>query len=120
MTSKRKRIFSGIIATVMAISILTTGIFAWKSISKKALNEVKGSSNAGGRLHDDFNGSNKDVYVENFTDPKNGQPIYDRIRLREYMEYGKGAELKPENPTPDKTGVEIVKPGDMFDILTMK
>jgi len=31
----------------------------------------------GGRLHDDFNGANKNIYVENFAD----EPILARIRL---------------------------------------
>ena len=47
--------------------------------------------NPGGRLHDDFSYTdeikNKDVYVENFTDPENGgEDIYARVRLEEYFE----------------------------------
>ncbi len=88
-SSKRKK---AVAATIAAAAILLAGTFAWTSISQQALNESAGIVNVGGRLHDDFDGKNKDVYVENFTDPLNGgQPIYARIRLDEYMEVGQDA-----------------------------
>ncbi len=88
-SNKRKK---AVAATVAAAAILLAGTFAWTSISQQALNESAGIVNVGGRLHDDFDGENKDVYVENFTDPLNGgQPIYARIRLDEYMEVGQDA-----------------------------
>ncbi len=89
-TSKRKK---AVAATVAATAILLAGTFAWTSISQQALNESAGVVNVGGRLHDDFNGDNKDVYVENFTNPleEGSQPVYARIRLDEYMEVGQEA-----------------------------
>lgn len=91
----RKRAAS-VIAVLLALAVIFAGTFAYRSVRQKALNEDDGYSNPGARLHDDFNGRNKDVYVENFTDPDNGgTPIYARIRLDEYMEIGKGAG-KPE------------------------
>ncbi len=95
-SNKRKKAVAAVIA---AAAILLAGTFAWTSISQIALNESAGIVNVGGRLHDDFNGENKDVYVENFTDPLNGgQPIYARIRLDEYMEVG------PEAGDADNAG----------------
>lgn len=41
----------------------------------------------GGRLHDDFNGTDKDVYMENYGE----EAIYVRVHLSEYMEVGPGA-----------------------------
>ena len=87
MKARNKR--QAIIAVALAAVIGLSGTFAWQSISQQALNEAKGISNPGGRLHDDYSGpdGNKDVYVENFGD----QDIFARVRLDEYMEIGKGA-----------------------------
>ena len=74
-------------AAVTALAVLLSGTYAWTSLSQIALNEVDGEPNPGGRLHDDFNGENKDVYVENFSN----QNIYVRVRLDEYLEIGAGA-----------------------------
>ena len=75
-------------ALLLSVSILTTTL-GWSNLTQVARNEAKDIvANPGGRLHDDFDGKNKDIYVENFTDPENGQEVYARIRLREYMELG--------------------------------
>ena len=88
-SNKRKK---AVVATVAAAALMLGGTFAWTSISQQALNESAGIVNVGGRLHDDFDGENKDVYVENFTDPLDGgQPIYARVKLTEYMEVGQEA-----------------------------
>ena len=83
-TQKRK-VTSAVTAVVAAAVILLTGTFAWQSISQTALNETTVTYvNPGGRLHDDFNGSNKDVYVENFSSyDTGGVPIFARVRLDE-------------------------------------
>ena len=91
MTSKRKKTLTSVGAVAMAAVIALGGTFAWQSISQQALNEASAIVNPGGRLHDDFDGSNKDVYVENFTDAVDGTPIFARVRLDEYMELGTGA-----------------------------
>ena len=87
MRDKRK-LAASLTAGGMAAVILLTGTFAWRSISQKGTNEMVGDANPGGRLHDDFDGKNKDIYVENFTSPEDGAPIFARVRLREYMEVG--------------------------------
>ncbi len=71
-----------IAAVATAAVLLLGGTFAWQSISQTALNEASDVVNPGGRLHDDFNGTNKDVYVENFAE----DDIFARVRLEEYFE----------------------------------
>ena len=82
-----RRVFGAIIAAVLVAAIVLTGTYAWQALSNLALNETKGTINPGGRLHDDFDGENKDVYVENF----GAAPIFVRVMLSEYMEIGAGA-----------------------------
>lgn len=79
----KKKLFSAVAAIVLSATILIGGTFAWQSQSQTALNEASDVVNPGGRLHDDFNGENKDIYVENFAD----EPIFARIRLSEYMAF---------------------------------
>ena len=64
-TTQKRKVISAVTAVVVSAAILLTGTFAWQSISQVALNERTGEVNPGGRLHDDFDGTNKDVYVEN-------------------------------------------------------
>ena len=85
MEKKKRRVLKSGIAVLLVIAIALTGTYAWQSISQEALNEVEGGSNPGGRLHDDFDGRNKDIYVENFSETES---IFARIRLDEYMEIG--------------------------------
>ena len=99
----KKKIFTAIVAGVLAVVIMLGGTFAWQSINQEALNEVSAVRNPGGRLHDDFNDItvetnaktmtyDKNVYVENFTTlAENGVQIFARVRLDEYMEFGKDA-----------------------------
>ena len=101
MQSKRKKQVSAVVAAVLVMVIALTGTYAWRSISQTALNEAASGGNPGGRLHDDFNGSNKDIYVENFGDI----PIFARIQLREYMETGKDAGINKDDPNRDATTV---------------
>ena len=100
MTSKRKKQLSAVAAAVLTVAVALTGTYAWQSISQTALNEVEIGSNPGGRLHDDFNGQNKDVYVENFSE---SDFIFARIQLREYMETGKDAGTDRDNPDREAT-----------------
>ena len=80
--ANKKRIATSVAAVATAAALLLGGTFAWQSISQTALNEASDVINPGGRLHDDFNGTNKDVYVENFAD----EEIFARVRLEEYFE----------------------------------
>lgn len=80
------------IAATLAAALLVTGTFAWQSFSQLATNEILESIDApGGRLHDYFNGQDKDVFIENYATGDNAPDVYARIRLAEYYEYGAGA-----------------------------
>ena len=82
MSINKKKVATTATALGLAGLMLFGGTYAWQSISQTALNEASDVINPGGRLHDDFNGENKDVYVENFAE----ENIYARIRLDEYFE----------------------------------
>ena len=86
MATKKKKVVSTIAAVATSAALLLGGTLAWQSANQVALNEASDVINPGGRLHDDFDGTNKDVYVENFTPEDTGEPIYARIRLQEYFE----------------------------------
>lgn len=93
----QKKLTVTLTAVISAVVVLFGGTFAWQSTNQSALNRSSDIvANPGGRLHDDFNGENKDVYVENFAD----EPIFARIQLSEYLAFinNKGiAELEKEN-----------------------
>ena len=112
MPSKPQNPVSAVVAAVLVVVIALTGTYAWRSISQTALNEAASGGNPGGRLHDDFNGSNKDIYVENFGDI----PIFARIQLREYMETGKDAGINKDDPNRDAT--PVLAGTDINDIST--
>ena len=78
----KKKVIATVAAVATSAALLLGGTMAWQSANQVALNEASDVINPGGRLHDDFNGENKDVYVENFAD----DPIYARVRLEEYFE----------------------------------
>ncbi len=120
--NKKHKLIFGVAAVTVAAVTLLTGTLAWTSISQEAINEKATFSNPGGRLHDDFDGTNKDVYVENFTDPENnGEPIFARIRLDEYMEIGDGAGLKDgQEGYEQKTAVPAISTADINDPATWK
>lgn len=91
MIKNRRKAFAAASAVTLAAVIVLTGTFAWQSMNQTARNEARGKGlNPGGRLHDDFNGETKKVYVENFGE----EAIFARIRLDEYMELGDGAGTK--------------------------
>ena len=113
MQSKRKKQLSAVVAAVLAVVVALTGTYAWRSISQTATNEVEIGSNPGGRLHDDFDGSNKDIYVENFSDT---DFVFARIQLREYMETGKDAGSDRNNP--DRDAVPVLAGTDINDTAT--
>lgn len=106
-TETRRRRRSAVVAALAAVALVITGTFAWRSISQNAINNVRRAGDeTGARLHDDYDaaqdpekGANKDVYVENYSGlndnnpDKQGEPVYVRVRLREYMEIGDGAGL---------------------------
>ena len=113
MQSKRKKQLSAVVAAVLVVAVVLTGTYAWRSISQTATNEVEIGSNPGGRLHDDFDGENKDIYVENFSDT---DFVFARIQLREYMETGKDAGSDRNNP--DRDAVPVLAGTDINDTAT--
>ena len=104
--ANKKKAATTVVAVATAAALLLGGTFAWQSISQTALNEASDVINPGGRLHDDFNGSDKNVYVENFAEDE----IFARVRFDEYMEivmnYGTAAE-KTEKITPTATKTDV-------------
>ena len=111
-TNKRKLATSAIALTTAA-ALLLGGTLAWQSISQEATNIVSAAVNPGGRLHDDFDGSNdKNVYVENF----GTQNIYARIKLSEYLEIGQNAGNFAEGT--DKSDVQQLLGTDVDDKTT--
>jgi hypothetical protein len=82
----RKQKVTLIIATLSFI-LLLTGSFTWASLSQRARNQIRQlkdeiNPTSGGRIHDDFDGENKDVYAENFGESN----LLVRIMLLEYMD----------------------------------
>ena len=116
----KKKLATSVAAVATAAALLLGGTFAWQSVNQTALNEGADTINPGGRLHDDFDGTNKDVYVENFTDPENGgQDIFARVRLEEYLEvvlnYGTPGQTEKQllgskyyAPVLDEDGEQVV------------
>ena len=88
-------------AVTLAAALLLTGTFAWSNSIQSALNETLRVVNPGGRLHDDFDGTNKDIYVENF----GSQNIYARVKLTEYMEIGVDANKNTASTSRNATSV---------------
>ncbi len=119
---KSRKVIPTVTAVTVAAAILLTGTFAWTSISQEARNEMAGLLNPGGRLHDDFDGTNKDVYVENFMSAEEGgEPIYARVRLDEYMEMGPGAGIRnSDEGYADKQVTKLVDGSDIDDVTTWK
>ena len=119
-TTKKRKAISAVMAVAVTAAILLVGTFAWQSISQTALNEaIVNYVNPGGRLHDDFNGVNKDVYVENFmsADEAGGVPIYARVRLDEYLETGRGAGIK-DGMEGENQATPLVAGTDINDVTT--
>lgn len=109
MFRRGKKNLAAVTAAALAAGILISGTLAYQSMNQMAANEVKQNINVGARLHDDFNGTNKDVYVENFAEPgEDAKIIFARVRLDEYMEYGAGAGSKPGEPGYQGKQVTVV------------
>lgn len=118
MSNKTRKTVAAIIAATLAAIVILSGTFAWQSINQEAKNETAAATkNMGGRLHDDFDGNNKDVYVENFTSPtENGVPIFARIRLDEYMELG--ADAGTNKDAAHRNATSLVAGAKINDVST--
>lgn len=100
MKKMKRWMIAGAMTAVMGMTMVL-GTFAWQSISQEALNKSLLEKNPGGRIHDDFNGEDKFVYAENFTDAEDGVAVFVRIRLDEYLETGPDAGTNFDDPNRD-------------------
>ena len=116
MSKRKSKVMAAGLAAVLAAATLLGGTFAWQSVSQKAINETVREVNPGARLHDDFDGTNKDVYVENFTAPESGKPVFVRVRLDEYMETGEEAGIN--RGAGDRDAVPLEDGSDIDDTST--
>lgn len=110
-----------VIAGTLALTLLIGGTFAWQSFGQTAKNETILITDVyGARLHDDFDGANKDIYVENYVhENQGGGSVFARVRLDEYMEYGTGAGIRPDLESESEFHEErdpdmVVVEGDML------
>ncbi len=81
METRSTKVMATVMTAVVSAALLVGITFA-SEVSSDAVNAASVLSNPGGRLHDDFNGRNKDIYVENFSQ----EDIFARIRLEEFFE----------------------------------
>jgi len=120
-----KKTRAALVAGALAGTIALTGTLAWINMSQEAANEFMLEKNPGGRIHDDFKGTeNKDVYAENFSSLEDGAPIFVRVKLLEYMETGADAGVNrktPEGadvPMKDRNVKPLVAGADVNDTST--
>ena len=123
--NSNKKAVAIVTSAVLMVAVGLVGTFAWLSISQQAKNENVLEPNPGGRIHDDFDGENKDVYAENFTnEEEGGVPVFVRIRLDEYMERGKDAGVKPtvdeEGNTVERDAIPLIEGAKIDDTSTWK
>lgn len=98
------------IVLMMLAVLLIAGTLAWQSFSQRATNEtIVHNPSPGGRLHDDFDGSNKDVYIENYAATSGGLEVYARIRLTEYLELGEEAGSETIDRTDAESGITVLR-----------
>ncbi len=119
---KNKKNYNKHLATLIALVLILSGTFAWQSFDQIAINETQAIvENAGVRLHDDFDGVNKDIYVENYTTlEESGDLVYGRIRLDEYLEIGMGAgsgQLLERNQQPNQQSIIITQALNTHDVM---
>ncbi|MCL2488454.1 MAG: hypothetical protein FWE80_07205 [Oscillospiraceae bacterium] len=72
------------VAAIVALSLMTGLAFAWSDFSQTRTNRFNGTIEPDATLHDEFDGLNKNIFVEN----SGSNPIYVRIRLDEFMRVG--------------------------------
>ncbi len=93
-----KKPLMALAASIIIVAIMLGGTFAWTDFTQSRANKFRGSTDADVTLHDEFDGENKDVFVEN----SGSQTIYVRLRLDEYMEIG-GTSFVAASNVKDKT-----------------
>ncbi|MDR1639780.1 MAG: hypothetical protein LBT59_08815 [Clostridiales bacterium] len=98
-----KKKLTAVAATLVALTLIITGTFAWISFQNSTTSGITGRDAApGASTHDDIglDGFDKDVYVENW----GTEPIFVRVKLSEYMEVGSLAGTE----SPDKKVEKLV------------
>lgn len=71
-----------VLVSVMLVSTMLGTAFGWRDFTQNITNRFRGSGDADATLHDEFDGVNKHVFVEN----SGMSTIYVRVRLDEYMQ----------------------------------
>jgi surface protein len=93
--STRRKI-SAVVATTLSAALLIGGAYAWTDYSQTVTNSFNGVASNQVLLHDDFNGENKDIYVENMGD----SPVFVRVKMAEYLQVGNQSQLAAyDNPS---------------------
>lgn len=86
------------ISVFLMAALLLGGSLAWTDFTQSKTNKFRGTTDPDVTLHDEFDGENKDIFVEN----SGTQTIYVRVRLDEYMEIG-GESFVPTAKVRDKS-----------------
>ena len=81
--STNKKVLAAI-AIVLTISLLMGGALAYSNFKQHAINRFHGTGSPDILLHDDFDGENKHVYVENTGD----SPMIVRVQFAEFLQIG--------------------------------
>ena len=92
----KKPLFLALTVVVLA-ALLAGSVFAWHDFSQSITNRFKGSHEPDVTLHNEFDGENKDVFVEN----TGTAALYVRIRLDEFMQIGTHIYKMATLPVPD-------------------
>lgn len=83
-----------LLISVLAATTLISSAYALESFGIiNSIQTIDTIEVANGRIHDYFNGTDKDVFVENYMTGDDATYIYARIQLREYMEYGENNKI---------------------------
>jgi len=96
--SRNKKPLFAAVAAIVVVAAMIGGAFAWSDFSQSKTNKFRGTTDADVTLHDEFDGVNKDVFVEN----SGTSTLYVRVRLDEYMEVG-GTSFDPAADVKDKS-----------------
>ena len=96
-SKSKKPLVLGLAALALAASLIG-GAFAWTDFTQSRTNRFHGIYDADVSLHDEFDGLNKDVFVEN----SGTNTVYVRVRLDEFMKVGE-TQFDPAANVRDKT-----------------
>lgn len=136
-SNARSRRKQKLVAIVCAMVILLSGTFAFQQIFQQGWQQLIGyipELVTTGRLHSgqQVMGTNfgesewrvgmrgdHSVFVENFADEDDGNDIFVRVRIFEYMEVGPGARLHPNDPGfDDREAQSIIAGANREDFST--